>query len=153
MSSYWLCFPDFEHDPFVPLRQEFERLAREEGWGKKSRMFKDQWGLCGIQEFGYQFGKDENRLAGWQALCATVGVKKTPDSIAKCKTIMRNTWVNIYDLLDAKRTGKTVLKHPSKDALRSYSINSKPPKIFSKAQAKKNRFLKILLIEMFMANY
>jgi len=71
-----------------------------------------------------------------------------PDSIKKCKEVLRSIWVNIYDLIDAKRTGQPVKKHATVDALRKYSKKSK--KIFPKKAAKENRFLKVLLVEMFL---
>jgi hypothetical protein len=50
-------------------------------------------------------------------------------------------------LIDAKRTGKPVRKHTTEDALRDYIIRT--GKVFPKKTAKDNRFLKVLLIEVF----
>jgi hypothetical protein len=60
---------------------------------------------------------------------------------------LRRTWINIFDLIDAKRTGKPVRKHTTEDALRDYIIRT--GKVFPKNTAKDNRFLKVLLIEVF----
>jgi hypothetical protein len=62
--------------------------------------------------------------------------------------VLRNTiWVNIFDLVDAKRTGTPVKKHASAEALRKYTKKTK--KIFPRKAAKENRFLKVLLVELF----
>ncbi|KAJ6505844.1 hypothetical protein C8R47DRAFT_1006339 [Mycena vitilis] len=145
MSEYWLAYPNFLHNPTAPLRQEFRLLAAQRGWTGKQ--YKREWERCARDEFSHHFGRDEGRLAGWQALCTTVGVDDVPESIKRCKQVLRHIFVNIYDLLDAERTGQPVKKHASEDALREYSKKKK--KIFPKAAAKKNPFLKVWLIEMF----
>ncbi|KAJ7223595.1 hypothetical protein GGX14DRAFT_352274 [Mycena pura] len=147
MSTYWDAHPDFARNPVAPLRQEFERLAAQRGWNVRGKQFAREWGTCGRMEFAHHFGCDDNRLAGWQAMCAFVGVASIPTSIKKCKAEMRTIFVNIHDLIDAKRTGQPVKKHSSAEALRKYTI--KRNKIFPKHEAKQNRFLKVLLIEIF----
>ncbi|KAJ7448679.1 hypothetical protein B0H11DRAFT_2202355 [Mycena galericulata] len=148
MSTYWNAYPDFSHDGTAPLRQEFNRLAAYCGWRVGRAKYKREWEQCALKEFSYQFGHDDSRLAGWQAMCAFVRVKNVPDSIKKCKEVLRTkVWVNIYDLIDAKKTGQPVKKHSSANALREYSKES--DKIFPKKIAKQNRFLAALLIEMF----
>ncbi|KAJ7615257.1 hypothetical protein DFH06DRAFT_1062785 [Mycena polygramma] len=145
MSDYWLAYPNFVHNPTAPLGQEFKLLAAQRGWS--GAQYKREWERCAREEFSHHFGRDENRLAGWQALCATVGVRKVPESIKKCKQVLRHIFVNIYDLLDAKRTGQPVKKHTSANALREYSRDEE--KIYPKKSAKKNPFLKVWLIRMF----
>ncbi|KAF7367751.1 hypothetical protein MSAN_00839100 [Mycena sanguinolenta] len=147
MSSYWNAHPNFVHNPAAPLQQEFNRLADQNGWDPDKAQYKREWKRCGQEEFAHHFGRDENRLAGWQAMCATVGVKEVPESIKQCKQVLRTTWINIFDLLDAKRTGRPVKKHASAKALREYT--KREDKIFPKKDAKKNRFLKAWLIKMF----
>jgi hypothetical protein len=56
-------------------------------------------------------------------------------------------YVNIVDLIDARRTGVPAASFPSKRALRSYSKTQN--KIFPKAEAKRDGFVKALLIDMF----
>ncbi|KAJ6568976.1 hypothetical protein B0H19DRAFT_939456, partial [Mycena capillaripes] len=146
MSAYWDKYPDFVHNPSAPLRQEFKLLAAQRGWKVGGTKYNREWERCGREEFAHQFGRDENRLAGWQAMCATVDVE-VPESIKKCKQVLRTVWVNIFDLLDAKRTGQPVKKHPSADALRKYSKKNR--KIYKLSEAKKNPFLKVLLVDMF----
>ncbi|KAF7340475.1 hypothetical protein MVEN_01967800 [Mycena venus] len=146
MSTYWDAYPNFVHNTTAPLQQEFKLLAAQCGWSGEK--YKKEWARCGVEEFSHHFGRDDNRLAGWQAMCALVQVDEVPDSIKKCKQVLRTTvWVNIFDLVDAKRTGEPVKKHASAEALRKYSKKHK--KIFPKKTAKENRFLTVLLIEMF----
>ncbi|KAJ7088422.1 hypothetical protein B0H15DRAFT_908523 [Mycena belliarum] len=147
MSNYWNSYPDFLHNSTAPLRQEFKLLAAHEGWGPKGSRFKKEWERCAGEEFSHHFGREESNLSGWQAMCAMVRLEEIPDSITQCRKMLREeTWVNIYDLLDARRTGEPVKLHPSAAALRRYTKDTK--KIFPKRAAKQNRFLKVLLIEL-----
>ncbi|KAJ7767873.1 hypothetical protein DFH07DRAFT_915484 [Mycena maculata] len=148
MSTYWNSYPNFLHNATAPLQHEFKLLAAQCGWAESSARYKEEWARCGREEFSHQFGRDENRLAGWQAMCVLVRVEEVPDSIKQCKQALHNVWVNIYDLIDAKRTGRPVKRHPSLVALRKYTMIHK--KIFPKHAAKQNRFLKVLLVEMFL---
>lgn len=163
MSTYWDAYPNFVHNATAPLRQEFDLLAAQRGWGEQK--YQKEWKRCGMEEFSHYFGRDDNRLAGWQAMCAFVRVNEVPDSITKCKQVGsiqlsaggddlttaqvlgKTVWVNIFDLVDAKRTGKPVKKHPSAKALRRYSKEEE--KIFPLKKAKENPFLNVLLIQMF----
>ncbi|KAJ7232433.1 hypothetical protein B0H12DRAFT_1028383 [Mycena haematopus] len=148
MSTYWNAHPTFVHNPTAPLHQEFKRLAEQCGWSRKGTQYKREWERCGREEFSHHFGRDDNRLAGWQAMCATAGVKEAPESIKQCKQVLHaSVWINIFDLLDAKRTGKPVKKHASLKALREYTKRTN--KIFPKKAAKENQFLKVLLREIF----
>ncbi|KAJ7926793.1 hypothetical protein B0H13DRAFT_1599308 [Mycena leptocephala] len=147
MSTYWNSYPNFVHNATAPLQQEFKLLAEQQGWAKRGSRYKKEWVRCGLEEFTHHFGREENRLGGWQAMCILVGAKDVPESINQCKKILRRTWINIFDLIDAKRTGKPVRKHTTEDALRDYIIRT--GKVFPKKTAKDNRFLKVLLIEVF----
>ncbi|KAJ7691309.1 hypothetical protein B0H17DRAFT_1133831 [Mycena rosella] len=109
MSAYWNSHPNFLHNPKAPLQQEFKLLAAHEGWKIGGSRYKKEWERCGRDEFSHQFGSEDSQLSGWQAMCHGILVRVTevPDSINQCRKVLRNdVWVNIYDLLDAKRTGK-----------------------------------------------
>ncbi|KAJ7159692.1 hypothetical protein C8R46DRAFT_1108902 [Mycena filopes] len=148
MSTYWDSYPNFVHNPAGQLQKEFKLLAKQCGWKADGAQYKREWARCGREEFTHHFGSEENRLEGWQALCQTVGLEDIPTSITQCKKVLRTTWVNIVDLVNAKSTGQPVRRHASADALRTYTVNKK--KIFPKKAAKGNPFLKVLLIEIFV---
>jgi hypothetical protein len=61
---------------------------------------------------------------------------------------LRGVWVNIVDLMNARRTGTKVKRFPSAEALRAYT-RGKKSRVFSKNEAKRNGFLKVLLITVF----
>ncbi|KAJ7223590.1 hypothetical protein GGX14DRAFT_427913 [Mycena pura] len=150
MSAYWTTNPTagFTHDPAAPLQDEFARLAQLRGWTAGGKAFRREWAHCGRLEFEYHFG-GQPTLTGWQAMCAFVGVARAdvPNSVTQCKEALRKTFVNIVDLMDARRTGQPVKQHKSAKALKKYTIDS--GKIFPKEAAKRNGYLKVLLIEIF----
>ncbi|KAJ7259904.1 hypothetical protein C8J57DRAFT_1185085 [Mycena rebaudengoi] len=147
MSTYWDSYPNFVQNATAPLDQEFALLAAQCGWKEGGPRYRKEWIRCGKVEFNYHFGREDNKLAGWQAVCALVGTRGIPTSISQCKKTLRNgIWVNIFDLISAKRTGTRVRRHPSRVALREYT---KDGKIFPKATVKTNDFLKVLLVEIF----
>ncbi|KAJ7849445.1 hypothetical protein B0H13DRAFT_2402755 [Mycena leptocephala] len=148
MSSYWTAFPGLSppHNPAAPLQAEFARLAEHCGWDDDTR--KAQWKICARAEFEHYFAGAQSELAGWHAMCDLVGVE-APTSIKRCREMFRTeVFVNIVDLMDGRRMGTSVRTHASAKALRSYSKRTK--KIFPKENAKKNPFLKVLLIEMML---
>jgi hypothetical protein len=91
MPSYWDQFPDFDHDPNAPIKEEFQRLARLKGWVGNApeiqKMFRKEWGECFLSEFDKYYGCDASSLAGWQLLCEEVGLKDIPDSVRGCRSV------------------------------------------------------------------
>lgn len=83
-----------------------------------------------------------------RCVATTLTLRRSTDSSCLRLQILRGFSINIYDLIDAQRTGNPVKTHPSKEALREYTLEKHM--IFPLKSAKKNRFLKILLTEMFL---
>ncbi|KAF7981765.1 hypothetical protein HWV62_31831, partial [Athelia sp. TMB] len=61
--------------------------------------------------------------------------------------ILNRTYVNLVDLMECRASLQPVTLYKSRKALRDYTIGE--DKIFPKAAAKQNGFLKVLLIEIF----
>lgn len=87
MSTYWGAYPNFAHNATAPLRQEFNLLAAQCGWSVNEKKYHWEWLRCGQEEFSHHFGRDDSRLAGWQAMCALMRVDEVPDSIKKYKQV------------------------------------------------------------------
>jgi hypothetical protein len=164
-SAFWTRFERFTPNPNASVQSEFDRLARHRGWRKGSPRYRKERQACLEEEFQHHYGRFENKTAGWMALCEEVGIKPVPASITQCKKERRlhmasvievdgyfttqalnRVWVNLVDLIDSRRTGKALLRHPSRKALREYTIET--DKIFSRKAAKRDGFLKALLIHL-----
>ena len=61
---------------------------------------------------------------------------------------MKHVWVNIYDVLDAEKTGETVTRFPNLKALAIYTTANDYEKVFPKRRAKGGA-LKFLLKQIF----
>jgi len=147
MTGFWESFsPNFTRNPQINFSEEFKRLAFQRGWKKGGPKYRKQWARCCEEEFRDQYGHNE-RLEGWRALCADVGIKNIPNSITQCKKVLNRTWINLVDLIECRVNGTQVSQHKSQNDLRLYIHET--GKIFPKAAAKSNGFLKVLLITLY----
>ena len=117
----------FEPADDKPFLNEFNKLARSEGWDRqeyrdnKSKAIKSEFDLhfltslnaFKIEDGGALNGRElnERRLECYRVLCKELH-KEEPKSIEHARQILKSRpWVNIIDLLDAKRKGKPFSKH------------------------------------------
>lgn len=126
---YFDIFPNFTPNHQAPLRQEFARLAKSEGWTKKSEQYKVERLRCFEMEYAHFYGEhNANNLQAWQALHEDiVRTEPVPRSIKKCREVRTNIlfwmsfrsmltqaqslkghFVNIFDYIDCKRAQKPV---------------------------------------------
>lgn len=89
MPSYWSSFPDFDHNPHAPIKDEFKRLAELEDWiGEEQKAkYRREWGKCFKSEFEKHYGEDASSITGWQSLCSEVGLDVIPDTVQECKRV------------------------------------------------------------------
>ncbi|KAF9461787.1 hypothetical protein BDZ94DRAFT_1195735 [Collybia nuda] len=149
-------YPNFEPDPTVSLIANFKRLAVQEGWGKKSKKYKEErrgyLGEAVTIAFVSLFGGNVSSLQAWQSLCETIGVPERKDgevvnltSIHACQEALKGVYVNLVDLVDAKASGNVISrKFTSTKALAKYIRNT--GKYFPKGRAKSNPLLRRFLI-------
>lgn len=88
-ATYFDRFPEFKVNNAAPIRDEFRRLAKEQGWGKKSANFKTQHLMCMTMEFDRYHGQlTSTNLQAWQQLCIEIARDQpVPGSITKCKKV------------------------------------------------------------------
>lgn len=162
MPSYWQRY-SFERPEDEDIVSSFNRLAISRQWAQGSRTYRTEYAECVGAAFKERFGSDGTKLAGWQALCKDAGMSDVPPSIRQCRLVgtlsfqvrlirlvmqaLSRVYINIVDLTQARATGKPVTKFKSAGALRDYILKTR--KIFPKEAAKKNGFLKALLITVF----
>jgi len=116
-----------------------------------------------VLEFNAGFGTDTRDLNVWQGLCARVGINPLPDSITGCRKVcsqctgsalalsdggyigqaLRQTHVNLIDLVATLSTGRQVKTFKTVNSLRQYTISTK--KFFPKDDAIAGNLLKYLL--------
>jgi len=93
-SPYWLQFPSFKHDCNAALTGQFNKLAAQQGWKRKSKKYTNERTACYAAEYQHFFHpggwSEGGKLEVWKVLCATVGIKEE-ESITKCKKVRRST--------------------------------------------------------------
>jgi hypothetical protein len=156
-------------DPTTSLIAEFNSLALQNKWKKTSSKYNKQRGNFVRHKFEVHFGSNISGLGGWQALCEAVGIADIPSSITQCKKVrtphppkrglfsrfsnpdlmslffqlLKKVDVNIYDLVDAARTGTVARTFTDTRQLEKYTKEN--GKVFPKAYAKQNKLLKFML--------
>ncbi|KAK4110314.1 hypothetical protein N656DRAFT_838529 [Canariomyces notabilis] len=125
-QSHFAKFEDFTPNDAASFDHEFARLASSQQWRTiaiKEELelhYFSQPQLDNIDE-EEELSEEEIRLRGYQALCQEVGINPS-DSVAECKRCLKNTLVNIVDLIDARRTGKRVKVWDSFEEFRAYTL-------------------------------
>ncbi|KAM6502997.1 hypothetical protein JOM56_002974 [Amanita muscaria] len=147
--AFFAEYPDFEYNATAPVWKEFNRLTRYMGWnprpgedpeyGEARSAFAAALG----QQFSTFYGSDVNDINAWQALCTALGVEPIPDSLGKCRKLVKSTHVNLVDFIDSRITGEPIRIFLTEKELRRYT--QRTHKIFPKESAKESGVLKYLL--------
>ncbi|ETW85016.1 hypothetical protein HETIRDRAFT_470084 [Heterobasidion irregulare TC 32-1] len=144
--------PVFERDDTETIISEFRRLAIQEGWKKKSKIYKEERkkfiGKAAVEDFEKEFGTNAGSLQSWQSLCKRLELlnddDELPTSIKQCKAILKGVYVNLVDLVDARKANGTVNIFGSPKELSKYIKRTK--KMFPREKAKSSPLLKQFLI-------
>ena len=81
-----LASPALTEQPSSSFWDELDQLARQKGWSKKSKDFREHKVLATEQEIRSIYGEC-SQLQGWQQLCDDIGITPIPSSIKKCKVV------------------------------------------------------------------
>ncbi|TDL17498.1 hypothetical protein BD410DRAFT_696001, partial [Rickenella mellea] len=147
LDAFFARYPLFSsYDPSAPATTEFRRMCRFFRWGgyddekrKARELFQDAL----TQEFNEIYGTDVNKLASWQALCRILEISPVPDKLKECRAVVRQTHVNIVDLVDTQRTSERVNVFPSALELSVYTKETE--KYFPRENAYAGGLLRYLL--------
>ncbi|KAK0614511.1 hypothetical protein B0T14DRAFT_570443 [Immersiella caudata] len=127
LDRLFLSYPSFSYDPSLPPATAYKMLREHMAWPKgspKGDRARQRYREALVAEVRVWFG-DENDLTAWHTLCRAIGVQQPPSTVPGCESVVRNTHVNIVDLIawgraGGSESGVTVFK--TKDHLRSYTI-------------------------------
>ncbi|RSL42691.1 hypothetical protein CEP51_016453, partial [Fusarium floridanum] len=133
-QSHFSKFENFTPDENASFDHEFARLASSQTWVPGSQMYTRERTIAMRQELKLHYFSqprplhdtneeltEEEKLQGYQELCHEVRIPPS-DSIAECKKHLKNTLVNIIDLIDARRTRKAVKVWHDFEAFRAYTL-------------------------------
>ncbi|KAH6603216.1 hypothetical protein Trco_007991 [Trichoderma cornu-damae] len=145
LDRFFASFGGFAYDSRLSPEASFRQLEQHQGWqDRRDGPAKDAWKRYQralVDEVEMWFG-DENDLTAWRTLCRAVGRFDPPGEIRKCKAILRNTHVNIVDLIawgrkgggesDGEASSSLIQVFRSVEQLREYTLSS--GKVFAKDQ-------------------
>jgi hypothetical protein len=142
-QSHFASFQNFAPNDGASFDNEFVRLASSQNWVPGSQQYTRERTIAMRQELKLHYfsqsqlqsqddddikseqdaelTEEELQLRGYQDLCHEVGIPPN-DSIAECKKNLKNTLVNIVDLIDARRMGKKVEVWDDFEAFRDYTL-------------------------------
>ena len=118
-----------------------------------------------VQQFNELYGTDEEDLNSWQNLCFILNIEPVPEGLKECRKVkicpfgitetdvdqrVRQTHVNLVDLVDTPRTGEAVKVFPNLKKLQDYTIKNE--KYFPKEDAYAGGLLRFLLREILHSN-
>lgn len=170
IDNFFATYSEFDYDSSAPYMEEFYRMCDFFGWNRNDPDRKDAHEeLRGamVQEFNSLYGEDIDDLLLWQELCKAVRILPIPDDIGTCRKVrlfallpmaylmntkqkIKETHVNLVDLVERGRTGKRVRLFSSLEELRAYTIST--GKFFPKEDAYAGGVLKFLLREILAAS-
>jgi hypothetical protein len=93
-NEWWSAFPGFTPDPTARFKQEFARLAKEQGWDTVTK--KNMMPEALMAEVEHHYSGSWNRLDRWQDLCKDLGLEDIPTSITKCRTVCNAAFVTFW---------------------------------------------------------
>ncbi|KAH8763068.1 hypothetical protein F5883DRAFT_351821, partial [Diaporthe sp. PMI_573] len=144
---------DFEPDKKASFSKEWARLSQSQGWKPGTKHYREQRASALRNELQTHFFasfceglpviKEEDRegdsLHGFQSMCQAVG-KRPGDTVADCEIILKQTIVNIVDLIDACREGRDTVGLPWTNfgAFMAYTLNPLEDKTIPVREAKKD---------------
>ncbi|KAM0257963.1 hypothetical protein ACHAQJ_004122 [Trichoderma viride] len=144
LDRFFTSFEGFAYDAHLSPEASFKSLKRYQGWGSKTyggpgKEAWERYQKALVEEVEMWFGHEDD-LTAWWTLCKAVECFDPPDDIQKCKTILRNTHVNIVDLIAWRRNGgdededegSSVKVFKSVEELREYTMGS--GKVFPAAE-------------------
>jgi hypothetical protein len=149
-QSHFAKFEHFTPNDAASFDDEFARLASSQQWVPGSQEYTRQRTIAMREELQLHYfsqpqqlddvdeeeelSEEEIALQGYQSLCHEVGIDPS-DSVAECKRNLKNTLVNIVDLIDTRRTGKRVEVWDSFEEFRAYTLQDE--KRIDRKEAKK----------------
>ncbi|PTB63448.1 hypothetical protein BBK36DRAFT_1096448, partial [Trichoderma citrinoviride] len=131
LDEFFSSFQSFRYKPGRSPIESWKQVASSRGWQprpKKDAPGRDAWDRYQkalAKELELYFGHEKDPRA-WRTLCRAVGRRDAPEEIKKCEAILRNTHVNIVDLIHWGRNGGEEAE------------DNKPPKVFKSVQELKD---------------
>jgi hypothetical protein len=171
IDDFFEEYPDFDYNATAEIWMEFNRMCDDFDWDSddyEMREARRKFKAAMVQEFNALYGTDMDDLSSWQKLCHVLNIQPVPDQLKECRQVrvyclsffhcqstwlslgfyqrVRQTHVNLVDLVDTPRTGAAVRVFPNLKELQNYTIQTE--KYFPKEDAYAGGLLRFLLREI-----
>ena len=139
-QSHFAKFQNFTPNDDASFNDEFSRLASSQQWIPGSQQYSQERTVALREELKLHYftpsqpSRDKDvpvltaaestkkmELEGYQSLCREVGISEG-DTALECQVLLKNTLVNIVDLIDARRTNAKVEVWDDFEAFRAYTL-------------------------------
>ncbi|KAI8622898.1 hypothetical protein F5Y19DRAFT_30665 [Xylariaceae sp. FL1651] len=107
LDKFFRSFSGFPYDPKLSPEMSFKNLKSIHRWENGDAEDRAAWNdykRALAEEVTEWFGKEDD-INSWHTLCRATGVV-CPDTISECEKLLRNTHINIVDLIDWARNGQ-----------------------------------------------
>ncbi|RDW63577.1 hypothetical protein BP6252_11122 [Coleophoma cylindrospora] len=152
IGEFFAQHPSFRHDSSAPIWSEFYRMCDDFDWVRQDPEMleaKREFKSAMVLQFNRIYGKSERDMRSWKKLFRALNITPVPIDLKACRKVISKTHVNLVDLVDAPRTGASVMIFPSLTELQDYTIES--GKFFPKSHAYAGGLLRLLLREILNA--
>jgi len=144
LAEFFSAFANFSLNPTAASTDEFKRLLSTVG-NENARELREDFKEALVSEFIMAYGKTSS-LSAWRSLCGDIGIDPIPATLPECRIAVENSFVNIIDLLDARKTGTKVHRFASLKELADYT---KDTRRFFPGDRARGTLLRELLREIF----
>lgn len=168
---------DFEPDSTASFSEEWARLSQSQGWKRGTEHYREQRAAAlrneiqthffappsrqlpaikqeeqedteagPLSEIDHQRHEEAVKLHGFQSMCQAVG-KPPGATVLQCEIILKHTFVNIVDLINASRAGRdtTRLAWTNFEQFMAYTLSPLQEKTIPAREAKKDPILRCFL--------
>lgn len=131
---------------FAPPSRQLPAIKQEEQDDAIKQEGQEDADTKPLSELDHQRHEEAVKLHGFQSMCQAVG-KPAGDTVAECESILKKTFVNIVDLIDACRAGRdtTRLSWNDFEQFMAYTLSPYQEKTIPAREASKDPILRCFL--------
>ncbi|KAF8260807.1 hypothetical protein EI94DRAFT_874457 [Lactarius quietus] len=148
LEAFFSQYPNFQYQPLNSPVVEFDRLCELHKWKKndrKRRGAREEFQNAMTEEFNDLYGSDENDINNWYKLCHVLRITPVPDTLQKCRAVVRGKHVNLVDLVHGSKA--EVVQFKTVGELSKYTLET--GKIFGRESARDGGVLRALRRHIF----
>ncbi|TFK21859.1 hypothetical protein FA15DRAFT_64489 [Coprinopsis marcescibilis] len=150
LEEFFAQYPNFDYHSASPATSEFRRLSRSQKWGGQHNEEREaahsEFRTALVRQFNHLYGTDANDLEAWKYICEMVRIDPIPKTVSAAKKAMRDTHVNLIDLIGAPNGGDMEIFASEKE-LSEYTRETR--RFFPKEALEAGNLLKSLRRQIF----